>query len=472
MKKILLQINNFSVQEEQYGKLKSASFFVRGAQATALLGLDLSGPELIFRLFLGELMVDWKKAQIYYDGRKVDDYGQIQNLIYYFKEENRPLPDWSAAEYIFSDRSFPFLFKSTKRKMAHALTSVFEKYGVEFSPVKKIGSLTELERREMELIRAIIRDAKILLLEDECGGMSADETGQYAKFLHRILDESRCAFLLSHTESVFRVLADDIIIFRKGRIVKKAFDVKGEIPFDWKAYVLGNTMIERKSMIDRLERNRGDENEVVYRVSNIRFAGNAVNLSFHKGEITTFVILDNRKRKEFFQILSGRKTAEGVLCAAGDKESALSGYAEFVSHRIISAARLKSGREIIPQMSIEDNLFLPSQGKLGAFLYPMENANVKKSLYQDFAERFLEDEKMVRELSPNEVTAMTLERWYIFRPKALILFDAFVGNDPYGISVIQSYIKKFSNLGAAVILIDSSLEYAQELSDRIFESTQ
>lgn len=63
---------------------------------------------------------------------------------------------------------------------------------------------------------------------------------------------------------------------------------------------------------------------------------------------------------------------------------------------------------------------------------------------------------------------MSLERWYIFRPKVIILCDVFGGNDPYGISIIQSYIKKFSNLGVVVILIESCLEYVEDISDRVF----
>lgn len=467
-----MKVNNLNIKEEQYGKLNHVSFFVKAGHVAALLGLDCGGPELIVQLLLGKLPVNWKQEQVYYNGVAVTDYDQISSLIYHYKEGNEALKNWTVAEYVFSDQSMVLLLKSTLKKMNDTLQPVFFEYQINVDPMRKMGSLTELERRKVEMIRACLKGAKVLLLEDECEGMSSDEISDYARFLHRITDENMCVILLSHMESVFQTLADDIIVFRKGRVVKKAFDINGKIAFDWKKYLLGNTMIQRKSTFDSYVRTIGDDRDIVYKVFHINFCAKKIDLDFRKGEITTFVILDNKKREQFFLALSGRNAITDTKYVVEDNELTSLKYQDFISHKVISATKLKSQQEIIKQMSIEDNLFIPSSRKLDALQYSLESINVKKSLYQEFAEKFLSGEKMVKDLSPNEVTAMTLERWYIFRPKVMILFDVFVGNDPYGISIIQSYIKKFSNLGAAVILVESSLEYVENISDRILESIE
>lgn len=472
MEKILLKVNDLNIGQEQYGKLNHASFFVKAGHIAALLGLDYAGPELIAQLFLGKLPVNWKKEHIYYNGEAVFDYSQIKNLVYQYKGGYEAVKNWTVAEYVFSDQHIFFLLKSTLKKMNNTLKPIFCKYHVNIDPMRKIGSLTELECRKVEMIRACLKGAKILILEDECEGMSLDEIRDYASFLHRITDGDKCMLLLCHTENVFQTLADDIILFRKGRIVKKFFNINEKTAFDWKSYLLGNTLIRRKTTIDSYVRTFDEDRDIIYRLYHINYCGTEVDLDFRKGEITTFVILDNKKREDFFLTLSGREAAADTRYIIEGKELISRKYQDFISHKIISASRLKSRQEIIKQMPIEDNLLIPSSGKMGLLQYSFENTNVKRSLYQEFAEKFLSGEKMVKELSSNQVSAMTLERWFIFRPKVMILYDVFVGNDPYGISIIQSYIKKFSNLGAAVILVESSLEYMENISDRIFESIE
>lgn len=467
MGKILLRVNDFNIREEAYGKLNHVSFFCEGGKVSALLGLDCAGPELIVRLLLGKLGINWKREQIYYDGKKVLNYSQISNFIYHMKGNNA-INNWTIAEYVFSDQSAFFLLKSTLKKMNDTLQSVFEKYHIEIDPMRKMRSLTELEYRKVEVVRGYLKGAKVLIVEDEYEGMSVSDIYDFSKFLHQVIKEDMCIILLSHTEKAFQLLADDIVIFRKGRIVKKAFNINGNIAFSWKKYLLGNTLIRRKSTIDSYERRWGNLPNIVYRVLNIKLGVENMDLAFRKGEITTFVILDNKKREDFFVTLSGRSAGEGVRYIVEDQELKSLQISNFISQKIISVTKLKSQNEIIPQMSIEDNLLIPSLRKLDVFQYSLENAKIKKSLYKEFAAQFLAEEKKMGELTSNEVIALSLERWYIFRPKVIILCDVFGGNDPYGISIIQSYIKKFSNLGVVVILIESCLEYVEDISDRVF----
>ena len=50
-----------------------------------------------------------------------------------------------------------------------------------------------------------------------------------------------------------------------------------------------------------------------------------------------------------------------------------------------------------------------------------------------------------------------------------LLYEPFTSCDAYGVSIIMSYIKKFTNRGTAVIVVKSNLEYMEEVSDRIFD---
>lgn len=78
-----------------------------------------------------------------------------------------------------------------------------------------------------------------------------------------------------------------------------------------------------------------------------------------------------------------------------------------------------------------------------------------------------EADEAAGDLEINDIISITLERWYIYNPKVLVLFEPFVQCDVYGVSLVKSYIKKFANKGTAVIIIKSREEYVEDISDQI-----
>ena len=341
MKNKLLEFKQVNLEETGHGKLKDVSFFLRRGFVTALLGMDISGPELLVRLLLGRIPFVWGDSQVYFEGREVDDHSQIRGRIYYYKEGTKPMETWTVSEYLFSDRPVRLLCKSTMKKMDRALSPIFRKYGLEFSPMKKIGQLSELEQRKTELIKAVLQDAQMIIIEDECKGLTYEEIKEYKQCLQRIIDGKRAVLLISHAETVFQTLADDIVIFRKGRVVKKCFGIDGKIPFDWRAYVLGNTLIQKKHAIDMIRRKKMDKKEVVYRVSGLYFDKERSDLQFRRGEVTTFLLFDNGRREEFFLEISGRRKVEDVQYILKGKTLSFSKYEDLIRHKIISVTRLK-----------------------------------------------------------------------------------------------------------------------------------
>lgn len=110
-----------------------------------------------------------------------------------------------------------------------------------------MNSLNVLERRMVEVMRARKKGARILILEDECEGMDREMLCSYEQFLKKVIKNHMAAILICHSDMATSVLADNYIIFRRGRIVKKwkknsAYN-NGEIS----DYLLGGTMIQKKT---------------------------------------------------------------------------------------------------------------------------------------------------------------------------------------------------------------------------------
>jgi len=72
-------------------------------------------------------------------------------------------------------------------------------------------------------------------------------------------------------------------------------------------------------------------------------------------------------------------------------------------------------------------------------------------------------------MNSNDYIALTLERWYIYKPKVLILLEPFANCDIYEVSLVKAYMKRFLEIGTSVIVVKSRNEYVTDISDRIIE---
>ena len=469
MDKVLLSIKDLNILDEQLGKLQHASFYITKGKVTGLLGLDNSGRELLIQIFLGKVEIDWEENNIYFDGERVHSYQEIKKYIYYFHSSEYALPNWKVSEYISLSAAGFFLGKKTMNRLNEETEKLFRKSGVVFDANKKMSELNEVERRMVEIIKARQRGIKLLIIEDECEGMDQEGVNRYASFLQNAVNEKMAVVVLSHSERVYTTLSDNYIILRKGRVVKK-WRKKGNENKDLVLdnYLLGNTLIRKKKDLDNYGRHRLIEDNLTYEVLGVELNNRLYDLEFRRGEITTIEILDNMERKRFFLSLSGRKPEPQVYYVMQGQTFQEPRFSEFIKHKIVSVMKLKDNGEIFGEMSIGDNLLLPSLQKLRLSTYFFSSKNLKKSLCEDVKEELFEEAELVKYMDSNRKTSIALERWYIFNPNAIVLYDPFTSSDAYGVSVILSYIKKIADRGAAVIVVQSTIEYMEGISDQVF----
>ena len=67
----------------------------------------------------------------------------------------------------------------------------------------------------------------------------------------------------------------------------------------------------------------------------------------------------------------------------------------------------------------------------------------------------------------NVLIGITLERWSIYNPRVLVLFEPFALCDIKGTQIVKDYIKKFAARGISVIIVKTREEYVEDISDQI-----
>jgi len=125
---------------------------------------------------------------------------------------------------------------------------------------------------------------------------------------------------------------------------------------------------------------------------------------------------------------------------------------DYVRNRIVSVANLGCTDELLTRMSAGENLVMQSFHKIPAPQYFMCSHMLGRVLNDQLEFGPFPSDGNLRQMEINDYIVLVLERWYIYRPKVLVLFEPFAHCDLYGVSLIQSYIKKFTAIGTTVII--------------------
>ena len=125
------------------------------------------------------------------------------------------------------------------------ITQVSESYGLPLSPDRIVGDLSAGERQRVEIIRCLLQEPKLLIMDEPTAALGPSETAMVADLTLRLKDEGIGIFLISHDMHDVFDLCDRVIVMNKGRNVGAfhisdvnkddilSLIIKGTLPDDW-----------------------------------------------------------------------------------------------------------------------------------------------------------------------------------------------------------------------------------------------
>lgn len=465
MKKEMLRIHNLNCISSTLVKLVDTSLYLMAGETIGLLGLINSGKNLLIDILCG--CQEEFQGTIFLEGKRVVHMTGLHKYVYKINISNYLIDNWSVAEYIYllSEPSIMGIYH--RKKLIRKANSLIQELGLNLDASKELKNLTELEKRLMDLVKAYNQGAKVLVIEDDLEGCSPQDIMQFKTVLNHVINDRMVAIVNSYSDQVLKILSDKYIFFKKGRIVKKCNKDYIKDKNHMEKLLLGNTVITRKRSLDNYEIEYNTTKDTMYSVRNMLLKNNEIQFDFYKGEVVSILDLDVKEKKYVFDLLSGRCIDKSLDLFLEQSPCYFSDITDFVKHKIVSIANLGNKEELLLQMSIGDNLLLPSLDKVTSMQYVFSQHKITDMLEKEVKENITEFKNPIQDMSTNDCFVLLLERWYIFKPKVLILFEPFIHCDLFSLSLVKSYIRKFTKLGTTVIMIKSSPEYIEDISNRI-----
>ena len=343
-------------------------------------------------------------------------------------------------------------------------------YGLQLDPRARVYQLSPGEKQRVEIVRALLRGAKVLILDEPTSVL----TPQEAEALFRVMRELRAAgkslVFISHKLEEVLSIADRCTVLRRGRVV-------GSLPKEEASKArLAELMVGRSVSFER-KRQAAQVGDVVLEVEQLEARSSrnlpalrGVSFALHRGEILGIAGVAGNGQSELVEVLAGLRSPEaGSVRLLGQPLPAHPArlFALGVAH--IPEDRIQMGT--VPSMSVTENLALRTFDRpplaRGALLDPAAFLAQAEARVREYAIATPSLHTPSRLLSGGNIQKVILARELAGKPQLILAVHPTYGLDIGATEQVHRVLLEKTQQGAAVLLVSEDLEELLSLCDRI-----
>jgi simple sugar transport system ATP-binding protein len=446
---------------------------VRPGEIHALLGENGAGKSTLMNILYGLAAPD--EGEILLDGQAVEIHGPsdaIARGISMVHQHFMLVPVFSVAENILLGEETManplFLDRDEARKR---IVELGRRFGFEIDPDVKVGSLSVGWQQRVEILKALYREARILVLDEPTAVLTPQETQEIFAVLRRLADEGHSVIFISHKLYEVLEIADRITVIRRGRVVGT------RLPNDTDEDDLAELMVGREVqlIVDRGESHPADValrvEDLVVRDDRGHEAVKGASFEVRAGEILGIAGVAGNGQDELVEAITGlrRVTRGRVLLEGRDLTNAGTRATAQAGLGYVPGDRHRFG--LVLSFPLADNLVLTSY-----FRRPFARGIVRddeqvrswaKRLIGEYDVRTPSATVAAGTLSGGNQQKLVVGREFSRDLTALVLDQPTRGLDVGSIEFIHRQVIGKRDAGAAIVLVSAELDEVLEISDRI-----
>ena len=359
-----------------------------------------------------------------------------------------------------------------KRAGRRQVREVSEGLQMQVDPSARIWQLSVGEQQRVEIVKAVFRGSRVLILDEPTAVLTPQEATQLFDTLRLMAREGHSVIVITHKLHEVMAVADRITVLRGGRSVATV-SVSEATPRSLAALMVGREI----AGAERVTR-KHEPGDVVLDVESISAAGDrgglalkGVSVGVRAGEIVAVAGVAGNGQRELAEAISGiRGLEQGVVRVAGrtlrsgDPRAAI---AAGVAH--VPEDRLGTG--LAPGLTVTANAVLKSYrappASRGPILLLRKMREIAIALIKRYDVKTPGPDTPVRNLSGGNLQKLVLGREFGGEPRVLVAAQPTRGLDVGAIEVIHGYLREAASNGVAVLLISEDLDEIRALADRI-----
>lgn len=383
------------------------------------------------------------------------------------QQELSLVPDLTVAQNVFLGIENHRLGLLTER-LVRRFEALNERAGFRLNPSARLGDLRIADRQKVEILRALARDARLIVMDEPTSALTIDEAEQLHKIIAWLREDSRTVLYVSHLLDEVLENCDCVTVMRDGRVVRTAptaQETKASLVTAMLGRPMELTFPAAVPVTDTVSR-------PVLRVEHLSSRPAVVDVSFevHAGEIVGLAGLVGSGRSEALRAVFGADRADGgTVEVAGIRYERRSPLGSL--HRGVGMIpEDRRGQGLVPTMSVRGNVTLASLDKFVRYRLIQrrrESSAVADLLDElDVVPRRVDAD--VATLSGGNQQKVLFARWLHASPRVLLLDEPTRGIDIGAKRRIYELIVDLASRGLGVLLVSSELEEVMSLSSRVY----
>ncbi len=353
------------------------------------------------------------------------------------------------------------------------VNDILKKYNFQIDLDIPVLNLSAGQKQKVEIIRCLIRNPKILIMDEPTSVLTEQETDDLFISLKQFSKEGILIIYITHKLKEVLSLCDEVAVMRKGKVVSVSNTI------DEKIESLANKMVGENLNTIKKKINNFKNNEEILKISNLNFKSddpyetnlNNLTLSLKQGECLGIAGISGNGQNELFQILSGEIITEGTSIMFRNKEIGKLNPRERREYLMAFSPEDRISQAAVPELKIYENVALNNFKSSNFFEKGLVNEKKikehSKKILSNFSVNTDNVELKSQFLSGGNLQKLIIGRELITSPELLVCFNPTWGLDVGAINYIHETLIQINEQGKSSILISTDNDELLKLSDRI-----
>ncbi len=362
------------------------------------------------------------------------------------------------------------------QKAAREIRALSDEFRLSVDPNALVDSLSVGQQQRVELLKALYRRARLLILDEPTAVLTPQEVEEFFAILRRMREQGKTVVIITHKLSEVMAVSDDVTVMRDGRVVGR---VKTE---ETNAAELARMMVGREVLL-RVEKSKAQAGETVLSVGHLSVSVRGgerglrdVSFDVSAGEIVGVAGVEGNGQTELIETLAGlvpSAQVSGVVKLLGRNIAHLSAR----EHTELGIAHIPEDRHrrgLLLDFDLSENSILgihyrpPAVASRGGVLLNTSGIRAHaRQIIEDFDVRPANPDLPARALSGGNQQKLIIGREFDLQPKLLLVAQPTRGVDIGAIEFIHRKLVALRDAGCAILLVSAELEEVTALADRL-----
>jgi ABC-type uncharacterized transport system ATPase subunit len=359
----------------------------------------------------------------------------------------------------------------SRRKYRQQVQQILDQFNLDFELDTPVWKLSIGAQQWIELIKLLVRDCRLLILDEPTAVLTPQESARLFEVLIRLRDEGKSILFISHKMREVMEISDRVTVLKKGRSLITLS--RGE----YNENKLASLMIG-EDQIPEWQKSFRTSQELALEIKNLSVRNDRgladldnFTMKIHRGQILGIAGVAGNGQKALAEVLTGLKEASSGRIMAGVRDitnsSARGSYIAGIAH--IPEDRKSIG--IAPDMTVDDNLIMKN----------FSSPSFRRGIFQDrgairrnaaekidqFAIKAGPTGNPIRYLSGGNIQKVIIARELSENPAVLVALYPTRGLDIGSAEYVHKVIADGASKGMSTILISEDLDELLKLSDEI-----